>query len=68
MKKRGFQKHVAVLMGAMLMTASLAACGGGNKSGGKQDSGEPKLGTEQTEFSILGGQSALSPAMQTTRS
>lgn len=61
MKKRGFQKHVAVLMGAMLMTASLAACGGGNKSGGKQDSGEPKLGTEQKEFSILGGQSALSP-------
>ena len=61
MKKRGFQKHVAVLMGAMLMTASLAACGGGTKSGGKQDSGEPKLGTEQKEFSILGGQSALSP-------
>lgn len=56
MKNSKFVKIIALIMAMALVAVACAACGG---SGSK--SGEPKLDTNQTEFNIIGGQSALSP-------
>ena len=47
---------------ALLSVTLLAGCGGSSASGGgSASSGEPKLETDQTAFTIMGAQSALSP-------
>lgn len=56
MKKSKLVKIIALIMAMALVAMACAACGG---SGSK--TGEPKLETNQTEFNIIGGQSALSP-------
>ena len=56
MKK--FKKLTALALTAV-MAASLAACGGGG--GSSQSAEEAISNTSQTEFEIMGGQSALSP-------
>ncbi|MBQ6734400.1 MAG: extracellular solute-binding protein [Lachnospiraceae bacterium] len=48
-----------MVLALALTTVSLAACGG--SGGSAPASAEPVMDTEQTEFTILGGQSALSP-------
>lgn len=55
MKNSKVLKTIALIMAMALVAMACAACSG---SGG---SGEPKFETDQTEFSIIGGQSALSP-------
>jgi len=55
-------KKIACLVLAGVMAGSLAACGGdgGGSGGGNSNSGEPNTSTEQTEFNIISGISALS--------
>ena len=59
MKKKIFGRKTAMVLALALTTVSLAACGG--SGGSAPASAEPVMDTEQTEFTILGGQSALSP-------
>jgi putative aldouronate transport system substrate-binding protein len=56
-------KKIISLLLALAMLLSLASCGG-NGNDNTNDSDEPNTSTEQTEFTILGGQSALSPGYQ----
>ena len=56
MKHNKIIKALALVMAIAMVVLSLAACGGGSTK-----SDEPKLDTDQTEFTIIGGQSALSP-------
>ena len=52
-------KKLTALALTAVMAASLAACGGGG--GSSQSAEEAISNTSQTEFEIMGGQSALSP-------
>ena len=52
-------KKMTALALTAVMAASLAACGGGG--GSSQSAEEAISNTSQTEFEIMGGQSALSP-------
>ncbi len=52
-------KKLTALSLTAVMAASLAACGGGG--GSSQSAEEAISNTSQTEFEIMGGQSALSP-------
>ena len=61
-------KKLIALILALAMMLSLAACGGGGSSSGGNDAAEAdgevaeaNENTDQTEFTIIGGQSALSP-------
>lgn len=56
MKKSRFLKATAMLLAMGMTATALAAC-----TGGGSGSDEPNFDTDQTEFSIIGGQSALSP-------
>lgn len=56
MKNSKLVKIIAMIMAIALVAMACAACGG---SGGGSD--EPNFETDQTSFTILGGQSALSP-------
>jgi len=59
MKKSIFTRAAAATLASALAVMSFAACSGG--SGSDTKSGEANTNTEQTDFSIIGGQSALSP-------
>ena len=55
-------KKLTALLLALVMVLSLTACGGGSKSeGGDAAEGEAET---QTEFTIMGGMSAMSPGYQ----
>lgn len=56
---KNMKRIFALLLTTAMLAGVLAGCGGGNKS--NANNGEPILDTDQTEFSIIGGQSALSP-------
>lgn len=56
-------KKIIALVLAMAMALSLAACGG-SKSGDSSTPAEANSNTDQTEFSIIGAQSALSPGYE----
>ena len=53
------KKLIALLL-VLVMALSLTACGGGSKSEG----GDAAEGETQTEFTIMGGMSAMSPGYQ----
>lgn len=54
------KKRVIALFLAAAMVVSVTACGSGGKSA-KTEPGQMNESTDQTEFKIVGGQSALSP-------
>ena len=63
------KKLLSLALAAVMLLALLTACGGGNN--GPANSGEPNTNTDQTEFNIISGISALfeiSMAMTTIRS
>ena len=52
------KKLLSLALAAVMLLALLTACGGGNN--GPANSGEPNTNTDQTEFNIISGISALS--------
>ena len=54
-------KKLTCLALALVMVLALAACGGGGGSTANVNDGTVNENTDQTEFTIMGGQSALSP-------
>ena len=55
------KKFLSLLL-ALAMVLALTACGGGSGETAKSD--EPNMSTDQTEFSIIGAQSAMSPGYE----
>ncbi len=58
MKNHWFKKALALTLAFVMLTAVLAACGGGDD--GAND-GELNTNTDQTNFTVMGAQSAMSP-------
>ena len=54
------KKWISLIL-ALAMMLALAACGG---KSGAANNGEPNMDTDQTEFTIIGAQSALSPGYE----
>ena len=52
------KKVLSLVLASVMLLALLTACGGGNN--GPANSGEPNTNTDQTEFNIISGISALS--------
>ena len=52
------KKLLSLVLASVMLLALLTACGGGNN--GPANSGEPNTNTDQTEFNIISGISALS--------
>ena len=55
-----FKKLTALLL-ALVMVLALAACGGGGGETANVNDGTVNENTDQTEFTVMGGQSSLSP-------
>lgn len=62
MRRRTFIKSAAFALAIAALPTALTGCG--SKSAANANNGEPNENTEQTEFNIMGGQSALSPGYQ----
>ena len=60
--KRSIKRALALVLTTGVLLGALTGCGG--KSGGAANDGEPITATDQTEFTIIGGQSALSPGYE----
>ena len=52
------KKLLSLALAAVMLLALLTACGGGNN--GPANTGEPNTNTDQTEFNVISGISALS--------
>lgn len=61
MRRRNFIKGAAVAAAAAALPMTLTACGGSKADAPAASKGEAIASTDQTAFSIIGGQSALSP-------
>ena len=61
MKKSKLRRAAYLFLAAAMLIGVLAGCGGSSGSDGAAQSEEPVMDTDQTEFTIIGGQSALSP-------
>ena len=56
---RKMKKFVSLALAGVMLLGTLAACGGNSDTPGTPD-GEPNTNTEQTEFNVISGISALS--------
>ena len=58
------KKFLSFLLASVMVLALLSACGGGNSSGGNSEPGVANTNTDQTEFDVISGISALSAGFE----